>query len=252
MPIDEIFPYPTVKQVIFQVRFPNLFYIESKVGDLQMRIMREFPESRLAYRRSIFVADVGPDVKLTDIPSEGSETARKIWQFKSEYGVQLNVLSDSLDISSEHHKTYDHPGSDKFRDVVELVLSSFLETTSIPVFSRIGLRYIDDCPIPSVDDEAFRSYYSSVFPLERFSLVDTNEMSFATVVRRGPYQLRYAETLQLGERPKFILDFDGFAARINSADYLRVTDDLHTLILAEYEQTIREPLKEYMRHPKEG
>ena len=33
MPIHEVFPSPTVKQVIFQVRFPNLFYLESRMGE---------------------------------------------------------------------------------------------------------------------------------------------------------------------------------------------------------------------------
>ena len=31
MAINEVFPNPTVKKVIFQIRFPNLFFIESKI-----------------------------------------------------------------------------------------------------------------------------------------------------------------------------------------------------------------------------
>lgn len=38
MPINEVFVNPTVKQVIFQVKFPNLFFIESKIGDIQLKI----------------------------------------------------------------------------------------------------------------------------------------------------------------------------------------------------------------------
>ena len=47
MSINEIFPKPTVTQVIFQIRFPNLFFIENKIGDLQLKIMKEFPHSKL-------------------------------------------------------------------------------------------------------------------------------------------------------------------------------------------------------------
>ena len=32
MGIKEIFSFPTVKQVIFQIRYPNLFIIENKIG----------------------------------------------------------------------------------------------------------------------------------------------------------------------------------------------------------------------------
>ena len=36
--MGEIYPNPTVKRVIFQARFPNLFYLESKIGDLQLLV----------------------------------------------------------------------------------------------------------------------------------------------------------------------------------------------------------------------
>jgi hypothetical protein len=39
MAIEEVFPNPTVKQVAFEIRFPNLFYLESKIGELQVKIM---------------------------------------------------------------------------------------------------------------------------------------------------------------------------------------------------------------------
>jgi hypothetical protein len=46
---DEVFPNPTVKTVIFQIRYPNLFYIESRIGDIQVKIMDDFPESSLLF-----------------------------------------------------------------------------------------------------------------------------------------------------------------------------------------------------------
>jgi hypothetical protein len=53
--ITEVFPNPTVKQVVFQVKFPNLFYLENKIGDFQMKIMKDYPKSELQYRRSAFL-----------------------------------------------------------------------------------------------------------------------------------------------------------------------------------------------------
>lgn len=251
MSIKEIFPNPTVKQVIFQIRFPNLFYMENKVGDLQMEIMEKFPQSRLSIRKQVVFADIGAGVKLSDIQSDlgfDEETGRKVWQFKSDKDFQLNILSDSLDITSQYHKTYNLEGGDKFRDIIEYVLDRFLKITSIPIINRIGLRYIDECPLPSKDNDTYRSYYDSAFPLDRFDLSDATEMDFKTVIKRGEYYLRYIESLQkTGDKYKLILDFDGFAVNISSKDYLKVTDDLHTMISDEYESTIKEPVYEYMR-----
>lgn len=251
MSIEEIFPNPTVKQVVFQIRFPNLFYMENKVGDLQVEIMEKFPESQLLIRKQLVFADIGPGIKLSDIQSDlglDEETGRKVWQFKSEKGFQLSILSDSLDITSQYHKTYNLEGSDKFRDIIEYVVDRFLRITSIPIINRIGLRYIDECPLPSKDNDTYRLYYDSAFPLERFNLSDATEMDFKTVIKKGEYYLRYIESLQkTGDEYKLTLDFDGFAVNISSKDYLRITDDLHTIISDEYERAIKEPVYEYMR-----
>lgn len=117
-----------------------------------------------------------------------------------------------------------------------------------PVFNRIGFRYIDECPLPAKDNETFNEYYDSVFPVERFNLSDVKEMDFKTVIKVGDYNLRYVESLQyIDDEYKLILDFDGFAEKIKSDDYLDVTDHLHDLILVEYEKTINNPVLDDMR-----
>lgn len=249
MSISEVFPNPTAKEVIFQIRFPNLFYMENKIGELQLKIMEEFPQSALLFRRQILFADIGPETKLEDIPSDSDkETGKKIWRFESDKNFKLNVQNDSLDITSEYHKTYNLEGGDKFRDIITFVLDHFFEVTSIPIINRIGLRYIDECPIPSKDNSTFRSYYNSSFPLDRFNLADASGMDFKTVVRKGEYHLRYIESLRkIGDEYKLILDFDGFAESIASEDCLKITDDLHTIISEEYERTIKKPVYEYMQ-----
>ena len=254
MSINKIYPNPTVKKVIFQIKFPNLFYIENKIGDLQLKIMEKFPQSSLLFRKQIVFADIGPGVKLENISNDlGEEKGKKIWQFKSSKNFQLDVLSDSLDISSQYHKTYNLEGGDKFRDIIKFVLDQFLEIVSIPIINRIGLRYIDECPIPTKDNATFDSYYKSVFPIKRFNLAEVDEMDFKTVIKKGEYYLRYVESLQKvrGEY-KLILDFDGFANNIDSKDYLTTTDNLYAMIIEEFEETIKEPVYKYMEEKKES
>ncbi len=252
MPINEIFPNPTVKQVIFQITFPNLFYIENKIGDIQLKIMDKYPKSALLFQRQLVLVNFGPEMKLEDLPINAEKGMKKIWQFVSENNVKLNITSDSLDINSEYHKTYNLVGGDKFRDIISFTLGHFFEVTKIPFINRIGLRYVDECPIPAKNNEVFKSYYNSTFPLDRYNLADADEMLFKTKVKRGEYFFRYVESLELRDNVyKLILDFDGFAEKIKSEDCLTVTDKLHDIILGEYEDKIKEPVKQYMRNPIE-
>jgi len=248
MVIDKIFPNPTVKQVAFEIRFPTLFYIENKIGDLQLRIMEQFPTSSLLFRRQLLFVDKGPEAKLEEVLSKfDEEGGRKIWQFKSDKDYELNLASNSLAIISRYHKTYNLDGADKFRDAIKYALTNFFDVMSIPIVNRIGLRYIDECPLPSKDNETFMSYYNSVFPIHRFNIADADEIFFRTVVKRGNFHLIYMETLKkVKDEFKLVLDFDGFAMNVKSDEYLNVTDELHSIVSEEYERTIKEPVYEYM------
>jgi len=255
MSIAEVFSNPTVKQVIFQIRYPALFFLEEKIGEYQAKVMKLFPNSALLFRKQFVWTDLGPNVELKDVladkePQKGS----KIWQFKSEKDTTaLNVTMESLDISSTHHKTYKLAGGgDKFRDIIQQVVDSFLEVTKIPIISRVGLRYIDECPIVSKDNDTLKAYYNSAFPLGRFSLEEASEMDVKVVVKKGPYNLRYIESLKKFEKEyKLIMDFDGYSEKIESKDYLETSDKLHDIISDEFEGSIKEPLISFMRSKEE-
>jgi len=250
MIIDEVFPNPTVKQVIFQIRFPNLFYLESKIGDLQVEIMDLFPESSLAYQQPVVITNLGANVKVEDINARlSSEKTKKVWSFSSPKNYALNVLSDSLDITSQYHKTYDNEASDnKFRDVIEMVLNKFFSIMRLPIITRVGLRYIDECPLPAKDTRTYLDHYNTAFNLEKFPLEDASEMDFKTVVSRGAYSIRYVESLQKrGDNYIVVLDFDSFTQNVEPINCLKVTDELHKITVEEYSRTIKQPVLEFMR-----
>jgi uncharacterized protein (TIGR04255 family) len=252
---EEVFVNPTVKEVHFEIRFPNLFYIETKIGDFQVNIMDRFPEAKLIFKHQVLLAETGLGGKFQPPPDlSDSEAVSKIWSFKSGTGVEVNVRSNGLGILSRQHKTYNNPSSpDKFRDVIEFVVSNFINITSIPVIQRIGLRYIDECPIPQMDNRKFHEWYNSTFALDRFRLSDAREMTFLTTVKRDAYFLRFSEALtKKNETYILLLDFDGFAEEIKPMQYLEVTDNLHSLISEEYNLSIKDPVRVFMRQPKRG
>jgi len=250
MAITEVFPNPTVKQVVFEIKFPNLFYIENKIGDFQVSILEKFPESAVAYRRLIF-GDIGPDAKLEDIPV--SEKGNKIWQFiTAGKDVRLSITNNSLDMVSTSHKTYNLEGGNKFRELIEFVLTKFYGLVSIPLVNRIGLRYIDECPLPAKETSVLMSYYNSAFPTRRFSFEATVDMIFKVVVDKGDHFLSYVESLKAVDKSyAIILDFDGYAKNVDSKNCLPMLDKLHESISQEFENTVKEPVYAYMRQRNE-
>ena len=193
MAITEVFPNPTVKHVIFQIRYPNLFFLESKIGDIQLTIMEKFPHSQLLIRRHFFIGELDASHKTEEVAKESNvDAVKKIWQFTSDDGVTLNILQDSLDINSTTHKTYNNPSEAlKFRDIIKFVLDAFLRQTQLQIISRIGLRYIDECPVPNKTNEIFQQYYNTSFPISRFPIENASEMRFVATVKRGNNFIRF-------------------------------------------------------------
>jgi len=160
-------------------------------------------------------------------------------------------------MSSVSHKTYNLGEDDtkKFRCAIERVVGTFIKEVNLPTINRIGLRYIDRCPIIKKDNRTFKEWYNSKFPLVDFEIADAETMAFRTIVKRGDYKLGYVETLTQvppkGEY-KLILDFDCFAVDIKASEYLTTTDALHVLISDEYAKTIKGEEGPLYRSMKEG
>ena len=170
---SEVYSNPTVQSVIFQMRFPQLFYIEQKIGDFQKEILQKFPSSSLMYRKSFQILGNQPIEGGEANSSDNLTPDAKIWQFNRGKEYTLNVLTDTIDITSKVHKTYDNEGSkDKFRDIIEFTVETFFKIISIPYIERIGLRYIDECPIPDGDEKGFASYYKTTIPFSKQDLQD--------------------------------------------------------------------------------
>lgn len=246
MTITEIFPNPTVKIVIFQIRFPNLLSMEKRVEDYQIEIMGKFPESSINRQQgNILKPQVNAKGEVFFIPTEEVK-----WEFKSEKGYKLSIDMSSLTIESELHKTYNNPEeSNRFRDIIEFAIKSFLTVTRIPIINRIGLRYIDHCPIKDKNNASFEECYNSVFPVSRFNIEAVESMIFEGVIKKNGFFIRYIERFEK-DRNKYILviDTDAYMKKIDQpGKYLDITDKLHEFVVKEYETTIKEPVYSYMR-----
>jgi uncharacterized protein (TIGR04255 family) len=251
MPITEIFPKPLVKQVIFEARYPSLFFMEDKIGDIQLKLFDQgyFTDAKIIHRKGIIFADIGPDANVDVVKDEEKLKTKKIWQFTNEEGVRLNILDNKFDIVSTKHKTYNLGTENKFRDCIELVLKIFLSVINLPKFTRIGLRYIDEGPIFEKTNESFLSCYNSTLPLDTFPLDKAIEMGFATRSKRRNYYIIYREEIRKSKDENYILlmDFDGYAENIKSNECLNITDELRNIISDEFMDKIKDPIYKYMR-----
>lgn len=242
-----IYNKPTVREVIFQIQFPNLLFIEKHIGDYQYKIMSKFPDSSELIQKQLMFKIID-DSKIQKEEISNNEPAfQKIWQFSSEEGYKLSVSSNSISIVSELHKTYRNPsGEHRFRDIIEYCINNFLEIIQLPTIKRIGLRYIDDCPLPQeLNNPNYESYYNTSFPLNIFDISKAKDIQFLINIEEdNNAYLRYQEIFKDN---KLVIDFDAYKNNINPEEYLQTTDLLYEIVHNKFESTIKEPVREIMQ-----
>ncbi len=161
---NEVFPTPLVKQVAFEVRFPNLFFIEGRIGEFQVQVMKDFPQSELVLRRNLMIlAGNAENPQVQELAKQQSADAiEKIWQFKAESGTRLEISTRNLVLVSEKHNSY-HEGREKsFRSIIEKTVSEFFNLIQLPAVQRVGLRYVNECPLFDKTTKTFKDCYNSI------------------------------------------------------------------------------------------
>ncbi|HEY2820000.1 MAG TPA: TIGR04255 family protein [Candidatus Acidoferrum sp.] len=250
MPDHEVFPNPVVKTVAFEVRFPNLFFMETRIGDFQVKVMKDFPQSELVHRRSVvFWAGSDPQ-ELAKQPT--GESVDRIWQFKSASGAtKLEISTKNLVLSSEQHRSYKYGGEDSFRAIINRVVNHFVALVQIPVALRVGFRYINECPIFNRSTEYFNQCYNSILPMSRFRLEDVVNMDCGVVTNLEKCQFRHLESMKLtADGGQLMLDLDAWTQNIPSDQVMAAADILYETIALDFRNTVKEPIIEYMRKPK--
>lgn len=243
----EIYPKAPLVEVAYEVRFPSLFYIHQMIGELQLELMDDFPNPS-QYEGIQFTIEMG-EPGVPKLSAEDTEKPKTCWQFKNESGkTRVRVNLDRLSIISNEYKSYNQPGDMKFRDIISKVISKFTKKIPVKKFTRIGLRYIDHCPLEEKTTSYFANYYLPIFDMDNYKIEDLIESHSTVRVKRDRFGLLFQCGInKVGNDYKYIMDFDGYALNVDVSNYLSVTDDLHIMLDNEFNSCTTEKFKQYMR-----
>lgn len=242
--VDEVFKNPSVIEVVFEVQFPTLFYIAQRIGDFQVDIMDDFPKSSEIIEHSIVIG------RSDKTSPEELPKPTPIWQFESDNGkTKIIIRPDRLNISSQEYISYNNPEVDnKFRDLIDKIVQSFLKVVPMKKFSRIAIRYIDRCPLEEQTNKYFENYYNPVINIDKYNVENIQESGVLIRTKMDDYFLLFQCGIkQVEDKYYYFLDYDGYARDIDVKKYLAVTDKLQKAIKKEYLNHITEEFKKYMR-----
>jgi len=210
--INEVFKNPAVIEVAYEVRFPPQFYISRKIGDYQLVILDEFPESSQQVQTMVTL-----DANGVALKDEANKPVLN-WVFENvDSKTKITVKQNSLSIISTEFKSYDSGPENKFKDVVSQVVSKFRKHIPIKNFTRLGLRYIDRCPLDELTNEYFGKFYMPVIDINKYRLEDLIDTLIQIRMKKPPHYLHFQSGIKLfGEKYKYFMDFDGYAQNVDA------------------------------------
>jgi uncharacterized protein (TIGR04255 family) len=242
--------YPPLSQVVFEVNFPNCFAVETRIAEYQKRVESRYPKSGAEY-----IVRLPAAVRFGKPPKEEAIglTPMRSFAFDNSKGsriIRVSVVNFSLIVTDYLH----------FEDYVDALTEAF--TPAIDIFQlqnveRIGLRYINQIPIPTQDAQVlYKKYVQSPISAEAFSgHVPTNFLTEVSIDLASTERLTIRSGLlpSLPEVPTrtYLLDFDCYSRNItlSSQNLMHLLNKYHDAIEAQFTGAVT---KEYWKHMAEG
>lgn len=121
-------------EVVFQVRFPRFLTIETEPpSEFQKLVISDFP---IYEQRQIFQFSISSGPVDSRMPSETQGKIHAFLTADREHTIMLG--SDSLAVTCARYVRWEN-----FVDRVAKMLGAFQQIYRLPIYTRIGLRYVD-------------------------------------------------------------------------------------------------------------
>jgi uncharacterized protein (TIGR04255 family) len=241
--------HPPLSQVAFEVNFPNSFAVETGIAAYQQRAESLYPKSSAEYilRLPATVAFGKPTKQVST-----ELTPMRSFVFQNSKGsriVRVSVVNFTLLVTDYLH----------FEDYVSSLTAAFapaIEIFQLHDIERIGLRYVNQIPIPSKDAEVqYKKYVRSPLSAEAFSgHVASNFLTEIALDLDSTRKLTIRSgllPLQAGEPTRtYLLDFDcyslGGSAPLLGENLASLLEQYHEAIETEFTRAVTDKYWKYM------
>jgi uncharacterized protein (TIGR04255 family) len=148
--LDEVFPYPPLREVAFEVRFSPRLRVDAELWRLQDQLADEYPS-------------VGTESVAT---SSGSLLTVNVFRSSAARRV-IKVSHENFVVAFTQYSRFED-----FKAEVLAKAGAFCSTFGVSIVNRVGLRYVNDIVLPS--EAGGNTLLRFVRPLMDFERLPTN------------------------------------------------------------------------------
>ncbi len=229
---DLVYSLARLESVICQLKFsPILRIVESPPAEYQEKIRHVFPEFTEVGGVDIRFEIGG--IRVGEAPVQAPRPL-KAWQFATRDSAwELAVEAGSVSL-----KTPKYTHFAEFREKLSLAVAELRDMYRIPVFRRVGLRYVNRFEPRGPQDWSELINPLLIGPIEAFgNSVKVFQNILVVSLDDANVNIRHG----INPDSSYVLDLDIFTeSEMNAEEYLSVIDRFHNIVLSLFRWCITE------------
>ena len=201
-----------IKTAVCELRFPTLLEFESKPPvELQRRLRKDYPH----YERE-------RDVSVS--PGAVEQEFKHLFRSKKRDWL-VSFKSSSIALETTRYRRFE-----EFADRLAVLLDRSAELIDSDFFTRVGLRYIDEIPIPEDTIEGWvRPELISPLAAGTYGQVERFIQEVRGSTEVGRFTFRHSAGPPNGQQPTYNLDFDFHEENVQADDVLDLVASFNEL-----------------------
>jgi uncharacterized protein (TIGR04255 family) len=224
--LEEVFPANPIREVDFEIRFTPRLRIQAEMWRFQERIMTEYPDAGLE-------SAILPNAATLSVTVFQNQAKARL--------IKVSPQNMALAFSA-------YANFEEFKEEVLRRSGEFCEIFGVTSLTRVGLRYVNEIPLPTQEAESMSKYVRPLVAFERIPLETVQQFALQISATAHDHMVLLRTAMIAGPIRTYILDIDAYTELVKPASEINsLLDQFHETaqrvfldhVTTEYKQIMR-------------
>ena len=227
--LNEVFPANPIREVDFEIRFTPRLRIQAEMWRFQEDLIDEYP-----------------DVSLESaILPTGATLSVTVFQNQRKARV-IKISPQNMAIAFSSYNNFED-----FKEEVQRRIRSFCAVFEISSLTRVGLRYVNEIPLPTQEPESLARFVKPLLEFERFPLSSVQQFATQVSATLNGHMVLIRTAMLAGPLRTYVLDIDSYTETVEQTNNISgLMEQFHDAAQHTFLDHVTNEYKELMRGRK--
>jgi len=227
--LGEVFDANPIREVDFEIRFTPRLRIGPEMWRFQEDLETEYPE-------------VGLETAL--LPN-GATISVTVFQNQLKARV-IKVSPQNMALAFSAYSNFED-----FKEEVLRQSAKFCEMFNVSSLVRVGLRYVNEIPLPTQQTESLTTYVKPLVEFDRIPLDSVQQFALQIAANLDDHMILVRTALIAGPVRTYVLDIDAYTETVKATSEIGVLlDSFHDSVQRVFLDHVTDKYKQVMRGNK--